>query len=150
MTNGTRGPGGHTQAEKDAAVAAQEASGERRVKRHYTGTKLALDTLSQDDFRYILQHCNNQIITTEAVTPSGPLTMQQRFNNAWQQGGSPGPDPDTQPGVSVSGFNLSGYPIYTPPARIAAFVTEVNAWVATNLHQGGQEGGEDKKPRRRR
>lgn len=104
-------------------------------KHRYTGTKLALATLSADDFKYILQMCDNGLIASQAVTTDGSANaMQKRLNGATKQGGDPGPDPNTQPEATPSTFNKSGYPVYTPSPKIAAFIAEVNAWDKANLH----------------
>jgi hypothetical protein len=106
----------------------------------YTGTTMNINDLGSDDLKYVWQQCGGDLFTIHAIVGDAE-EIKARSNDAQRQGGHPR-EPNTQPEASVNTFNQSGYLPYTPPARIAAFVAEVNAWVKANLHTGRRERSE--------
>lgn len=104
----------------------------------YPGPYLDITSLSTDDVKWILKLTDSQAWNV-GIT-GDQAVKNSNFNYAWGQGGSP-QGADTQPGVIPPNFNLSGFPLYTPPAAISNFVTAILAWEAGGSSGGGGAGG---------
>lgn len=144
------GPGGHTDAEKDAMRKARhDAAAEKdpllgaaKDLAHNYPTPHDVNDFSTDDLKAILRIIGDQVFmgVTPALhsLPGGQYTTQQRVNFSYCQGGA-GPDPNSQPGTPASTFNIDspelgihgdpsqGTP-YTPTPAVLAFISEYRAY----------------------